>query len=86
MTRGYRLLQGVTSGYKGSNRLKRVTEVTGCCKGLQRITRGYKGLQRVKIGYRGLQGIKRGYRLLHGGYKGSNKLNRLQEVTGGCKL
>ena len=41
------------------------------------------------MGYRGLQGVTIDYKRLQSftwGYKGSNRLKRLQEVTGGCKL
>ena len=41
------MLQGVTRGYRGLERFKRVT-------------RDYKGLQAVTAGYRGLQEFTRG--------------------------
>ena len=59
-------LQGVTMGYKGLQRLQRVTRCYMYKKrqemymGLQKVTGGYKGLHEVTGGYKGLQGVTRG--------------------------
>ena len=77
---GYRRLQEVTGGYKGS---QGVPDATGGYKGLEGGTRGYRVLQGVPGDYKGLQGVTRGYRGVKRGYKGLQGVTTgLQGVTG----
>ena len=51
------MLQGVTGGNKGLQRVRRGY------RGLQGVTKGYKGLQGVTGSDKGLQGVTKDYRI-----------------------
>ena len=75
---GYRRLQEVTGGYKGS---QGVPDATGGYKGLEGGTRGYRVLQGVPGDYKGLQGVTTGLQGVTGvtrGYRGLQQGNREQ--------
>ena len=89
VTRGYKGLQGVSGVTVGYNDLKTVTGgykrlqgVTRGYTGLQGVTGGYISLQGVTVGYLGFHGVTRGNKVLPKGYRGFQRVQGLQLVTG----